>query len=322
MKILLINKLFEYMKNDGDIRQMVQEARYDDIRNIINSGDETIDRAKQIFRGIYDDYELYPSSKEYIARVVNELKDDKTHDESIRVAIVRQFLNQGIVYDGDDEIDINTLSEDTFKPLEGSGLSDEDRLQCLVSAVYDALLKRFEGVKDISDLPNKKEQLLYNEWKAQLSAQKSTSPKTKKQCIQKAIDVLEQEKGENYFSLMRPFEMYQKFNAVNRKTDLKDKEERFIYGKWTEHIKDKNKSKKDSYKLLTLANDLSEGIIKQNNKTRIQLLDFAVAFNMECDVEYATDSVKATSLSVSSTPSRIARLYDFVRGEEKKAIFR
>ena len=50
-------------------------------------------------------------------------------------------------------------------------------------------------------------------------------------------------------------------------------------------MKDKRKQKKDGYKLLTLASDLAEGIIKQNNKTRVQLLDFAVAFDMQCNVD-------------------------------------
>ena len=286
MKILLINKIFESLRNDEDIRQMVREGRYNEIRAIIDSGDEIIDKAKQIFRGIYDEYDQYPSSQSYIKRVVMELRKDKTHDESVRLAIVRQFLSQGITYEGDQEIDINNLSESIFDSMTGLTLSKDDRMECLVSAVYDNLIKKFDTIKNQDQFNGDGEKKLYIEWKNQLAKSSSSSVKTKKACMQKAMQELEGRSEEFDFSyITNPTELFDRFEAVRRKTDLSSAEDKFIYGKWTEHMKDKRKQKKDGYKLLTLASDLAEGIIKQNNKTRVQLLDFAVAFDMQCNVD-------------------------------------
>ena len=66
------------------------------IRDIITSDDDHLDNSLQILRSIYEKQSDYPTSKDFIKRVVLACKDDEfDSDDSIRLLIVKQFLKNG-----------------------------------------------------------------------------------------------------------------------------------------------------------------------------------------------------------------------------------
>lgn len=71
--------------------------------------------------------------------------------------------------------------------------------------------------------------------------------------------------------------------TYKKKSDLDSFVIKILHDIWqNDKIKEKAKSKRRQNYILVLANDLTKGIIKHDDKTRFQLLDFAVAFNMTC----------------------------------------
>ena len=85
----------------------------DFVNGIIESGDSHIDMGKQIIRSIYDKQTDYPSSKDYIRRVVLECMDKELDSkDSIRLIIVKQFLKNGYKDKYLAEYDFKDLTDD------------------------------------------------------------------------------------------------------------------------------------------------------------------------------------------------------------------
>ncbi len=214
--------LFEKIRDEREVRALLSKQPVDrsGIEKIICSGDECLDMGKQVLRGLYDRKNSYPSSADFIRRVVYECMDpDLDPEDPVRLLIVKQFLKSGY--------------KDKYIPCEDYRELKDDIFENATALIDRKTFDRLISGKEIAD----------------------------------------------------PEDLFRRFTGDREDRKSFSKEEKALYDKWNKGPRKDALKEYRNNSILSLAKDLTEGIIKANNATREKLLMFGIAFHMKCSYE-------------------------------------
>ena len=232
----------------------------------------------RFIRELYDIYLEFPTSVQFMDRLVRQLLKGQFEEDSLRLAIVKKFLL---------ETDYNTrpviaLAESRMEKSAKANydiLSDDKKLEFLLQQLDDSI---FDVLNQDLDTPSwqslLRKQIRINEADTfTLSAGLAKRLGSADPLV--ALDILRSEEElsaveKEFCAYLKQFTYQKKKQKSPGKPATKDE----IY---KQAKKDQRKARKNAWAMLKLADDLASGKFRVNGMTREQLYIFAVAFGMD-----------------------------------------